>query len=449
MKFAFISILSSSNNLSRAKMIQVSILVVENAIPISKFETYIKAVPALSKTEKASLNMDYSEIRSASPLCDLAPSIIKILENSHSVFTDKFSASLFKKEFRTIGFSTGNANFILERIFKNYLKSPAPFSLKSALEQLKIYGEINSGMEKCHAMSTIFGVLSSLEEEKSSSSQFPIIGPPCKAGIDLNYLPKAPGVYFFRRNDEIIYVGKAKNISQRVKSHFNSKLRSEKDLCENTTTVDFEETGSETIALLLEADYIHKLKPIYNSLQKEIIDPYIIASKIDSKGILRIQLLQKSYSDSENEFYYNRDSVLQKVKEVQQKFNLCKRYTGIERTASKCSDLVFCKGICHGLEAIETYNNRVQAALDFIFAQRPSYILRLKGRTSFEQSLILVKKGIYHGFGYIDSETHINSLEDIESFVKSYPHTYFTSRILDQFFKNNKISSEKVISLVH
>lgn len=448
MRLSFISIICSSNNLKISKLLGLAILTVEDGNIISEFESFVKVVPHLSKSERAGLNLDYSQIRSAPPLSDIAPEIIELIQNTHTVFIDKFSSSAFKKTFREIGYPAGSANIILEKTYKEYLKSTSPFNLSIAMELLKIEQPLQSLRDTCLAMERILEtlhtlcsdnnlILSSLENERADGKE-----------IDFDHLPKSPGIYFFKdHNDQTIYIGKAKNISKRVRSHFTSRLQFELELCRQTTSIDFEETGSEVIALLLEAHSIHSQKPKYNTLQKEIIDPYIISSKMDSKGILRIQLIQKSYSDNQNEFYYNRTSVLQKVKEVQQKFNLCKRYAGIERTANTCNDRIFCKGICEDKEDKQTYNKRVQRALDYIFTQRPSYILKFRGRSAFEESLVLVKNGIYQGFGFIDKETNINSIADIESFIKYYPHNYFTARILDQYFKNTRPSLQNVIRL--
>lgn len=448
MIFSFISIVPSSNNLANSKMLNVAIVTYDDGQPISEFESYIKAIPRLSIAERQRLTVDYSYIKSAPPLSDVAPNIIEIIENTETVFLDKFSESTFKKAFREIGYPVGAATFILEKIFKKTLKFTSLFNLQSALELLNLEDFIASNADRCKAMESVFSKLDSLGSGNFTIPDIEKLPFTNQNQTDFTHLPSTPGVYFFRDNEgNIIYVGKAKNIVKRVRSHFTNKSKFEVELCLKTETVDFEETGSETIALLLEAHYINELKPSCNTLQKDVLDPYIITSKIDSKGILRIQLLQKSYMDSENEFYYNRTSVLQKVKEIQQKFNLCRRYTGIERTSTRCSDPVFCKGICEGLEDIDTYNDRVKEALDYIFAQRPSYIIKLKGRNQFEQGLVLVKNGIYHGFGFIDAESNINSIEDIEGFVNHFPHNYFTSRTLDQYFKTNRNASESVIKL--
>ena len=448
MKFAFISILASSNNLSRSKVLKLSFLIKENGEVISKFDSYIKPVPALSKAEKENLAFDYSVLRSAPAFCDVAGNIIELLENAKTLFVDRFSQSIFKKAFREIGYPMGSATYILEKIFKSTFRLNNTFDLENALKACDLELEGLNTLDRCLAMEKIFSQLEDLNEDSQSFTDLNRINEKAVYDIDLSHLPKYPGVYFFRDcSGEIIYVGKAKNISKRVKSHFGDKSSFERNLCSETASIDFEETGSETIALLLESHYINYLKPLHNTQQKSIIDPYIITSKLDSKGILRIQAIEKSYTDSENEFYFNRESVLIKILEIQRKFYLCKRFSGIERASGKCSDPVFCKGICQGLEDKEEYNQRVKSALNYLTEQRPSYILKLKGRNPFEEGFILVKHGIYQGFGFIDSQSQINSIEDIESFTKPFPHNYFTSRIIDQHFKNIRRSEQNVIVL--
>lgn len=368
-----------------------------------------------------------------------------MIKDTQTVFKNKTDVAIFRNAFREIGYPIGNASFILSDLLKKELNMKNELSISEALEVFKISHPISNILDENDAMEKILSALNQLSPTTPPISYFGASRKSLKS-IDVQHLPTTAGVYFFwDSNGDVIYVGKAINISKRVSSHFNSKDSFEKSLYQQTAIVDFEETGSEIIALLLESHYIQYLKPTYNSQQIEVIDPYIITSKLDSKGILRIQPIQKDYSDSENEFYYNRDSVIKTINEIQQKFQLCKRFTGIERTANKCSDPVFCKGICIGLEDMEDYNLRVKSALKFIDDQRPSYIIKLKGRNRFETGLVMVNHGIYQGYGFIDSDSSILSIADIEGFVRTLSHTYFTSRIIDQYHKSSRGKIDNII----
>lgn len=86
-------------------------------------------------------------------------------------------------------------------------------------------------------------------------------------GMKLENMPKNPGCYLFRdTKGKVIYVGKAKNLSKRVKSYFNWRHEVERTnvLVSNVCDVDFVVTDSEVEALILENNLIKKWKPRYN-----------------------------------------------------------------------------------------------------------------------------------------------------------------------------------------
>lgn len=95
-------------------MINLSIRVQEDG-NVSEFQSFVKPVPALSKAEKMMLPFEYKILRKAPPLCDITPTIIPLLENAKTVFTDRFSERLFKKAFKEIGFPIGSATYILDQ----------------------------------------------------------------------------------------------------------------------------------------------------------------------------------------------------------------------------------------------------------------------------------------------------------------------------------------------
>jgi len=83
-------------------------------------------------------------------------------------------------------------------------------------------------------------------------------------------LPRAPGVYVFRdRNDEILYVGKAKDLRARVKSYFYGDERKKvQDLVASVTRIDAIATRGELEALVLESRLIARHLPRFNAQGK-------------------------------------------------------------------------------------------------------------------------------------------------------------------------------------
>ena len=106
-----------------------------------------------------------------------------------------------------------------------------------------------------------------------------------KAGSELvrNYLPKvsnSPGVYFmYDKNKNILYIGKAKNLSKRLSSYTkasNMSVRIQR-MVSHIDSIDCTTTDHEASALILEANMIKKHKPKYNILLRDDKSyPYIL-----------------------------------------------------------------------------------------------------------------------------------------------------------------------------
>jgi DNA polymerase-3 subunit epsilon len=93
-----------------------------------------------------------------------------------------------------------------------------------------------------------------------------------KIKIDLKSIPRQPGVYFMKnRVGDIIYIGKAKNLKDRLSSYFyhnTSHTRKIRRLIHSVQSICYEATGSELSALMLESRLIKEHKPRYNSAMR-------------------------------------------------------------------------------------------------------------------------------------------------------------------------------------
>src|SRR5215207_6314855 len=82
-------------------------------------------------------------------------------------------------------------------------------------------------------------------------------------------IPRAPGVYLMRNaNEDVVYVGKAKNLRDRVGTYFSQPLgytRKMDGLIESLSRIQVEVVGSELEALLLESQLIRRYQPRYNT----------------------------------------------------------------------------------------------------------------------------------------------------------------------------------------
>ncbi|MEE8436909.1 MAG: GIY-YIG nuclease family protein, partial [Candidatus Neomarinimicrobiota bacterium] len=142
--------------------------------------------------------------------------------------------------------------------------------------------------------------------------------------IKLRNLPTEPGVYFFRDiKNEIIYIGKAKNLSNRVRSYFQkNKYQTAKNqsMIARINDLEWLVVRSEVEALLTEANLIKKHKPHYNiSLKDDKTFPYI---RITNEPYPRIFITRNIIKDGSKYFgpYTNIHLLRQSLKAVHKIF---------------------------------------------------------------------------------------------------------------------------------
>jgi len=109
-------------------------------------------------------------------------------------------------------------------------------------------------------------------------------------------LPDNPGVYFFRgKRKEILYIGKATSLRDRVRSYFARDLGNTRgqrivQMVQDAQSVTFEETGSVLEALVLEAFLIKKHQPKYNVQEKDNKSyNYVVITKEDFPRVLVVR----------------------------------------------------------------------------------------------------------------------------------------------------------------
>lgn len=124
--------------------------------------------------------------------------------------------------------------------------------------------------------------------------------------------PKEPGVYFFKRGSDVLYVGKATSLRDRVRSYFTQDLMETRGpllvkMLEEADTVTFEETETVLEALILESNLIKKLRPPYNTRDKDDKSfNYVVITDEDYPRVftLRGRELQSVYDADEFKYMF-------------------------------------------------------------------------------------------------------------------------------------------------
>jgi excinuclease ABC subunit C len=95
--------------------------------------------------------------------------------------------------------------------------------------------------------------------------------------MDFENLPKTSGVYFFYSKNEPIYIGKAINIRNRVKNHFQQPSYRDNLFISLVNKIGYMETNSEIEALLTEAGLIKKYQPKFNVVWRDDKNYFFVA----------------------------------------------------------------------------------------------------------------------------------------------------------------------------
>ena len=190
-------------------------------------------------------------------------------------------------------------------------------------------------------------------------------------------LPDKPGSYqYYDQNGEIIYVGKAKNLKNRVSSYFHTEVDrfKTKVLVSKIWDISYTVVNTEEDALLLENSLIKKYNPRYNVLLKDgKTYPSICITNELFPRIFKTRNINKKWGTYYGPYSHqgSMNAILELIKSLYHprtcKFPITKE--GIEKGKySVCLDyhIKNCGGACVGKQSIEEYQQNIQQAREIL-----------------------------------------------------------------------------------
>tara|TARA_S200000501_G_scaffold143912_1_gene135872 strand:+ start:1823 stop:3667 length:1845 start_codon:yes stop_codon:yes gene_type:complete len=202
----------------------------------------------------------------------------------------------------------------------------------------------------------------------------------------LKDVPKNPGVYLHSNlKKEIIYVGKANSLQDRLKYYFSPQLDATpkiKELMNNIHDFDFIVTETEQEALLLENQLIKKYQPKYNArLKDDKSYPYIKITK--SEEFPQI-IISRNPKNDKNKYYgpYSSISSVRQTLDLLSKifpYRTCtKEITGKDKKACLEFDIGRCKAPCTGNSDQEEYEEIISSVEKFLSGKTSPIVKEIK-----------------------------------------------------------------------
>ena len=219
-----------------------------------------------------------------------------------------------------------------------------------------------------------------------------------------NALPLTPGVYIMKdKNENVIYIGKAKALKNRVTQYFGSDTNHNlkvRRMVENIRDFDYILCDTEFEALILENSLIKQHQPKYNILLKDD-KGYHYIKVTDEKWPKIISVKQKTKDGKYIGPYYSGSVVKNAVDEALKVFKLPSCNRSFDKPSKPCLNyhIGICSAPCRVKMSLDEYNESVDSAVSFIknggYSEADIKKLKLQDQAlqnSFNQLLELLMK---------------------------------------------------------
>jgi len=432
------------------RVIDIAIIVHDGTKVVDRFHSLINPERSIPTQITALTGITNDMVADAPRFYEVAKTIYELTRDrifvAHNV---GFDYSFIKKEFNDLGGTFQRKRLCTVRLSRKIFTGLPSYGLGALCAWFGITNKNrHTALGDAEATVTLFEILLKGDTEgfiDKSLKRFSKEGilPPYLPKEKYDDLPEETGVYYFHnQNGKVIYVGKAKNIKDRVFSHFSTTMTTGIDAKRKSSTYDisYDLTGNELIALIYESYEIKKLNPIYNRAQKRISLNYGIYQYHDHNGYLRLAINRtKDIQQVLLSFpglLHARKFLEKRVKE----YHLCPKLCGLQSSMGSCFyyQIGKCRGACCRKETSKQYNRRVKnAIINFTLKERSFAILGM-GRTRSEKSVVLIEKGVFLGYGFISGEFIIHSPSAFRDHIRYLPDNQDIQRILNMHLKKNK-----------
>lgn len=247
-------------------------------------------------------------------------------------------------------------------------------------------------------------------------------------------IPGKTGVLFFYDGDgKVVYITKASNVRKKVWSVIN-KLHTKKytGLALSAVSVDYQATGSELLATILEIELIHKLDPVYNRKPKAIESRFSIYENLNEAGYLVLEIGLYHPDKMPTATYAGIKEAKERLDKLLTDYDL-RRATELTATYLKLFE-----------DTPDRYNERASRAVEEILQSRQNFIITGRGPKADCLSMVVIRNGSYAG--YIFSETsdiRPTTEELLEGIIHGNDHPAIFKSII------NHVSQGKYLKIIN
>jgi len=379
---------------------------------------------------------------------EVAKRIIEIMDGAVLVAHNaNFDFRMLSLEFKRLGYDFKKETLCTVELAQKLMPQEESYSLGKLTRSLGIpITDRHRATGDALATVKLFKMLLAKDTDKNIIStslktiKSKIVAPKLKDLIEKT--PAVIGVYYlYNKENEIIYIGKSKNIKKRITQHFTSDQLHSKKLQTLVHDISYEKTGNELIALLKEDIELKKHRPQFNKRIKKKAFSHGLYSTLNSEGYIELKVKSIGKDLKYITSFTSLKSGNNFLERLRAEHKLCDQHTALQETERQChhSESCNCKKSCCLTESALDYNLRVQKALSTHDFSKKSFIIVDRGRETTERSAIMVEHGTILGFGYVDLQFQVTHRDILKKIITPLSHNIDSRHIIQSYLRNKRV----------
>ena len=449
--YAIVDIETTGGSPATDKITEIAIIIHDGQKITDEFITLINPERNIPYHITALTGITNEMVADAPKFYEVARKIVELTEHKTFVaHNSSFDYSFIRSEFRNLGYKFQREHLCTVKLSRKLIPGLRSYSLGTLCNELGIeIVDRHRAAGDAMATARLFDILMDLNNA-NGLDLFNIRGALNKdlhpdMNLDLiRNLPEEAGLYYFYNNkQELIYIGKSRNIKSRVIAHINNNsskkaIRMRQEIAD----INYELTGSELIALLKESEEIGNKKPHYNRRQRRALFQYGLYQSVDEKGYIRFSI-DKNNSDNRVPLhsFSSKKEAVKILNNLIVQYRLCRKLCGLYESSGACFhyEIRECNGACIGKELPEEYNKRAALLMQNILNYNNNIIIIDKGRNFDEYSIVKIESGKYIGFGYIERDVQISHPDLFNDYINKYGDNRYIQSIIRKYLSNNRV----------
>ena len=376
-RYAFVDLETTGTDPSRDRITEIGIVWLENGLRTGEWSTLVNPGMAIPPEIQTLTGISNAMVRSASPFADIADEVRERLAGCVFVAHNaRFDYGFLKAAFRSLGQRFQADVLCTLRLSRRMFPEYDRHGLDALVARHRLDGGTrHRALGDALLIAEFFRRMSTQEEpERFGQALNHLLKYPARpdhlSEDALEDLPESPGVYtFFGVNRQPLYIGKAKNLRERVRSHFyaDSSNGTDARLARETYALEIEETAGEFCALVREIQSIHASAPLHNlALRRRESNCFIsLTEPGQPPSFLPLADFRPESAQGLHGPFSTRQAARAALAELGRRHRLCDRAIGLWTGERPCfsRQIGRCPGLCCGEEAPDAHHQRMLEAL--------------------------------------------------------------------------------------